>query len=119
MSRKDCKILVKVQRGSWKALGQLSLKRSKVKFYFRYVFILSDTFFNVFLEKEASMKEAESEAPKKGKGFVEAIRDWVRPATEKAQGISSYKIISLSFKKTLTLQIMRRRCGAIGERIRN
>lgn len=41
----------------------------------------------MFSEKEASMKEAESEAPKKSKGIVESIRDWVRPATEKTQGI--------------------------------
>jgi hypothetical protein len=44
-------------------------------------------FYWSFPEKEAELKEAESEAPKKGKGFVESIRDWVRPATEKTQGI--------------------------------
>lgn len=39
-----------------------------------------------FTGAEQSLKEAESEAPKKGKGLMDTLRDWVAPAAEKTRG---------------------------------
>lgn len=42
--------------------------------------------FNFNLEAERSLKESEAEAPKKGKGLMGTIRDWVAPVADKTKG---------------------------------
>lgn len=55
-------------------------------YYVRQNQLIDDRLFN--LEAEKSLKEAEAEAPKKGKGLMGTIRDWVAPAAEKTKGLS-------------------------------
>lgn len=49
--------------------------------------------FDWILEAERSLKEAETEAPKKSKGLMGTIRDWVAPVADKTKG-NRYRYLS-------------------------
>lgn len=67
----------------------ISVKENKVnrKHVFNYSSLQRKKTSVFVVAQESSLREAEAEAPKKGKGFVESLRDWVRPATDKAHGM--------------------------------
>lgn len=50
-------------------------------------------------DAEKSLKDAESEAPKKGKGLMGTIRDWVAPAADKTRGELNWTLLTFRFFK--------------------